>query len=98
MLKRMFLGSALLVFFAGGAPADDLFGMFQVESDGLLPMETILAQARATAEGTITEIELERKKGVWVYEVDVVLSNRQKIELLFDARTGKLLSRKRERD
>lgn len=67
-----------------------------VTSDGLVPMERILAEARGQVDGTITEIELERKRGVWVYEVDVVAHDGRKMELLFDARTAQLLSRKRD--
>jgi uncharacterized membrane protein YkoI len=98
MLKRFVAGSALLVLLSGAAFGQDLFDVFSApQPDGILPMETILSQARAAVDGTVTEIELERKRGAWVYEVDIVSPNGRKTELIMDARTGNILSRKIER-
>lgn len=99
MLKKVMFAAALAVLPAGAAPAQSLFDVFSPPENGqMLPMEDILARAREAADGAITEIELERKKGRWVYEVDVVERDGRKYELLFDPWTGSLLSRKRERD
>ncbi|MCC3244337.1 PepSY domain-containing protein [Methylocystis sp. WRRC1] len=83
---------------AGAASADDLFDILPSTNDSaILPMETILARAHEAAPGTVTEIELERKRGRWVYEVEVLSPNGRKTELLIDARTGQILSQKIER-
>ena len=70
----------------GGAPAD-----------GLLPMEDILSRARDAASGTVTEAELERERGRWIYEVEIRTAEGREIELKYDARSGDLLSRRRGR-
>ena len=70
----------------GGAPADSL-----------VSMEDILARARETAAGTITEIELEREGGRLIYEVEVRTPKGREIELKYDARSGDLLSQSRGR-
>jgi len=72
--------------FLGGAPAD-----------GLLPMEDILTRARDAVSGTVTEAELERERGKWVYEVEIRTPEGREIELKYDARTGDLLSRRSAR-
>lgn len=71
----------------------DLFG--SAPADALLPMEDILTRARDAASGTVTEIELERERGKWVYEVEIRSPEGREIELKYDARTGDLLSRRR---
>jgi uncharacterized membrane protein YkoI len=60
-------------------------------------VETIVALARDVVDGTIKEVELERKHGAWVYEVEVLAPNGQETELLFDAGSGKVLSQKIKR-
>lgn len=104
MVKRIVSGGAKALVLclglnAGAAFADDLFDFLpSTNESGILSMETVLAQTRANFPGTITEIELERKRGAWVYEVDVVEASGRKTELLIDARTGAVLSKKVERN
>lgn len=97
MGKGILLGALFLIAGAGSFAADDLSDIFSgAPSDGVVSMESILADARTHATGAITEIELERKRGAWVYEVDYVAQDGRKWELLYDARTGRLLSHKRD--
>ena len=83
---------------AGAAQAQDFLNFLTPSRDeALQPMETILAEARAAVPGQVVEIELERKRGVWVYEVEVLpQSGGRKMELIFDAHTGALLSRRKD--
>jgi uncharacterized membrane protein YkoI len=67
-----------------------------VESGEILPLENIIASAKTIKPGQILEIELERKKGFYVYEVDILDHRDQVWELKFNAATGKLI--KLERD
>lgn len=98
MLNRLFAGIALLVVTAGAASGQSLSDILPATGNaGILPMETIVAEVREAIEGTITEIELEHKRGAWVYEVEVVSQDGRKTELLLDARSGKILSQKMER-
>jgi uncharacterized membrane protein YkoI len=75
--------------FAG--PLEDI--LYPADANGVLPMERILDQARAAVVGTITEIELEREHGKWIYEVEILTSDNKKVEIEYDARTGAELSR-----
>lgn len=97
MAKRILLIVALNAVFASPTAAQSLRDIFpDAEQSGFLPMETILTLARDAVPGTVTEIELERKRGAWVYEVDVVAPSGHKTEVLFDASSGKILSQKPE--
>jgi uncharacterized membrane protein YkoI len=83
---------------AGAARAEGLFDFLTPpQAETLVPMETILEAARAVVPGQVVEIELERKWRMWVYEVEVLpKSGGRKMELIFDAQTGALLSRRRD--
>jgi uncharacterized membrane protein YkoI len=76
---------------ASADPLDELF--YPADSNGLLPMERILDQARGSVAGTIMEIELEREHGRLIYEVVILTPDRHEIEIEYDARTGGELSR-----
>ena len=98
MTKRFLAIGALVTMLAVPAAGQSLRDVFpDAEHAGILPMETIVALARDAVDGTIKEVELERKHGAWVYEVEVVAPNGQRTELLFDASSGKILSKKLNR-
>lgn len=61
------------------------------ESGQILPLEQILDRARARQPGQILETELERKRNVYVYEVEILDADGRVWELKFDARTGELM-------
>lgn len=67
-----------------------------VESGEILPVENIVTSAKAIKRGQVLEIELERKKSVYIYEVEILDNQDQVWELKFNAKTGKLI--KLERD
>ena len=64
------------------------------ESGKILPMEDILTRVRSIQPGQVVEIELDREKGVYVYEVKLIddKDTIHKIEL--DAGSGEILRRK----
>lgn len=98
MIKQLLAAGVLMTVLASPAAAQSLRDIFpDAEQAGILPMETIISLARDAVDGTIKEVELERKHGAWVYEVEVVAPNGQETELLFDASSGKILSRKHKR-
>lgn len=66
------------------------------ESGQILPLEQILERARARQPGQVLETELERKRDMYVYEVEILDADGWVWELKFDARTGELI--KLERD
>lgn len=97
MLKKISIATALFFLPACAATAQSLEDIFApgATGDGVLPIEDIVAAARSAEQGDIVEIELEREKGRWIYEVEVISKDRQKIELKFDARNAQLLSRRK---
>jgi len=93
MLKKA--AAATLIFLVAGPvsadPLDDLF--YPADANGILPMERILDQARASVAGTVTEIEFEQEHGKAVYEVEIATPDNRMVEIKYDARTGAELSR-----
>jgi uncharacterized membrane protein YkoI len=67
-----------------------------VEQGRILPLTDIIAHARAVQPGRILEVELKRKRDVWLYELEILDAQGQVWELLLDASTGSVLQRKRE--
>lgn len=67
-----------------------------VERGEILPLTTIITNTRAAQPGRILEVELKRKRDVWLYDLEVLDAQGQIWELLLDARTGEVLQRKRE--
>jgi uncharacterized membrane protein YkoI len=68
------------------------------DANGILPIERILDQARASVAGTILEVELEREHGRLVYEVVILTSDNRKVEIEYDAKTGAELAREIKRN
>lgn len=72
-------------------PLDDLF--YPPDANGVLPIERILDQARSSTPGTITEVELELEHGKLIYEVEILTSDNERVEIEYDAKTGAELTR-----
>ena len=66
-----------------------------VQSGEILPLERILDNEKVRGR-KLLEVELKRKHGVYVYEVEVVNARGEVIELRFDAKTGQMLREKVE--
>lgn len=61
------------------------------EAGLILPLEKINKAAQSIKAGRILETELELKKGVYIYEVEILDNKSQVWELKLDAKTGKLI-------
>lgn len=100
MLARLIVTVSLLMLAATtGWSADlDHDEVLQLRRSGeLLALEELFERARARHPGALLlEAELERKKGMLVYELEVLTSSGNVRELKFDARNGTLLSDKDE--
>lgn len=57
----------------------------------ILSLEKISQKAKAYKPGEILEVELEKKHGRYVYEIDILDAGSQVWELKLDAKTGQLL-------
>lgn len=61
------------------------------ESGNILPLETILEKSKAFRQGEVIDTELEREKGMLVYEIEILDDQGRVWELEFDATNGDLL-------
>jgi peptidase YpeB-like protein len=90
------LYAASILTFAADAAAPDIGEL--LKSGEILSQEAIIKRAAEEHPCKVTETELERKGGRYVYEVNVVDDRGVKTELKFDAHSGELLSRKIDDD
>ena len=65
-----------------------------VERGEILPLEEILKRNESNTGGRIIEVELERKRGAYVYEIKVLRPDGRYRELEIDARTGSIVGGK----
>lgn len=65
-----------------------------VERGEILPLAEILKRNELDKSGRIIEIELESKRGTYVYEIKVLRPDGRYRELKIDARTGSLVGGK----
>ncbi len=57
----------------------------------ILPLEKITKLAKAIKPGEVLETELEQKKGIHIYEIEILDAQSQVWEIKLDAKTGKLI-------
>lgn len=62
-----------------------------LEQNQILSLEKILAVVRQQVSGEIAGIELENKRGGWLYEIKVISPSGRMQEIYVDARTGEIL-------
>ncbi|MEW8428178.1 MAG: peptidase M4, partial [gamma proteobacterium symbiont of Ctena orbiculata] len=66
------------------------------ESGDILPREELLPAIRKAQPGRILELELERKRGRYLYEVELLDEQGAVWEFKIDALTGEILQRELE--
>jgi len=69
-----------------------------VEAGDVLPLRTILDRVERDYPGQVMEVELEREKGEWVYEVKLLRKGGALIKLKILARDGAILGFKEKSD
>jgi uncharacterized membrane protein YkoI len=62
-----------------------------VEAGNVLPLRTILEQVEREYPGQVMEVELDREKGEWVYEVKLLRKGGALMKLKIHARDGTIL-------
>jgi uncharacterized membrane protein YkoI len=62
----------------------------------IVSLETVASAAQRVRPGELLEVELERKRGRYVYEVEILDAEGQVWEMRFDARDGSLLKEEAE--
>ena len=77
--------------------ADDHERALELQKSGeILALEQILAISRQQIEGRVLEVELERERGVLIYELEILDDTGQVWELKLDATNGELIQRELE--
>lgn len=67
-----------------------------LEAGDILPLETILRKVNKTHPGKVLEVELERKHGKLIYEIELLDASGKVWELKVDPRNGEVLKQKEE--
>ena len=63
-----------------------------LEQGKILSLSEIMKQANSRVPGKILEVDLEEKDGLIVYEIEFLGEDGVVMEMLIDARTGRLIS------
>jgi uncharacterized membrane protein YkoI len=66
------------------------------EAGEILPLETILQRAQQHQPGRVLEVEFEKDRGQYIYEIEILNPKGVVWELKLDAQTGQLLEHKQE--
>lgn len=65
-----------------------------VQSGQALPLRSILETLERTHPGRVLEVELERHRDQWIYEVKLLQADGRLIKLRVDAKTAEVLQRR----
>lgn len=89
-----FLGALLVTIGTAIADSDHDRARRAVEQGLILPLKDILARAQQTHPGQVIKAELDDEDGILVYELKILSVDGRVMEVIYDARTGKLLKAK----
>ena len=64
-----------------------------LEAGEILPLKTVLEKVGLDTPGQIMEVEMERKRERWVYEIKVLRPGGALVKLVIDASDGTILAR-----
>jgi uncharacterized membrane protein YkoI len=89
------LAAAFLTLLASVAAADDDHDRARdaLRRGEIQPLEEILAEVRRQRLGTVLEVELERRRGRWVYEVETLSADGLVAKFWLDAASRQILDR-----
>ncbi|MFC3228193.1 PepSY domain-containing protein [Marinibaculum pumilum] len=76
---------------AAAGPADHDQARAALEAGEILPLPAILDRVQYEFIGQVLEVELERKDGRWLYEINLLAPDGQVLRLHYDARTTALV-------
>lgn len=63
-----------------------------LECGEVMPLADVLAAVRPHVSGRLIETEIEREKGLWIYELTYIDSGGHLVGIHVDARTGRILN------
>lgn len=90
LISLSLAASGWLLPIAGSGESPMVAGQL-VAKGQILSLEKISKLAKSHKPGEILEVELEKKHGRYLYEVEILDARSQVWELKLDAKTGKLL-------
>jgi uncharacterized membrane protein YkoI len=95
---KIFLLAMLLLFPLAGLCDDiDHDEAYRLQQSGdILPLERILEKARQYHDGKVLEVELERKRKAFVYEIKILDNDGILWEMKINAMDGSLVSKEEE--
>jgi uncharacterized membrane protein YkoI len=70
---------------------DEDMALRALEAGEIIALDQVLATLGSTVPGEISEIELERENGNWIYEFKVISPEGHMLKVRVDAKTGKLI-------
>jgi uncharacterized membrane protein YkoI len=91
MARSVLIVLAVALVTAAAALADSLSAervRELVERGEIMPLEQILKRNEASISGRIIAIEIEQKRGTYVYEIKILQPDGRTREIKIDARTG----------
>ena len=91
LLAMALLVAALATSRAQGEP-DHERARRALEAGEIVSLSTVLAAVEKEFNGQVVEVELERESGRWVYEIEILTSEANVIELTYDARSVTLIA------
>jgi len=94
--RRWLLSVLLLLALPAAAGSDHDRARRLYQSGEILPLTAILEQAAKLQPGRVLEVDLERSRGRWLYELEILDDHGQVWELKLDAASGELIERKRD--
>jgi uncharacterized membrane protein YkoI len=95
MPRPLLLALSMVVLMAGVAFAGDHDRARKAVLDGsIVPLEEVIATAKAAIGGQIVEAELEDEGSALVYEIKMITPAGKVVKVYYDARNGQELRRK----
>ena len=67
-----------------------------VQAGEVLPLPLVLERLQRSHPGQVLELELERDKGLWIYEIRLMQADGQLLKVKVDAATARVLEVRRK--
>jgi len=88
------LAAAALTPLTSLADSDHDRARAAVRAGEVLPLHVVLERVAREHPGNVLEVELEREKGQWFYELKILQSGGSLLRLKVDARTAEVIRRR----
>jgi len=89
--RRIYVACFMMLALPVYAESDQDQAREAVRAGEVMPLEQVLPRVQKIIPGRVLKVELERKRGIWVYEIKLLRDNGTLSKLYFDARDGTLL-------